>query len=59
GARGRGPRRPRRGGRWRTPAARAGLVGRLRATPKHVSPDPAGTGGAAEPKQVAPDPAVT
>jgi len=34
---------PRRGSRWRQPAARAGLVWRLRAKPKPVTPDPAET----------------
>ena len=41
--RGRCPRSPRRGSRWRQPAARAGLVWRLRAKPKLVTPDPAET----------------
>ena len=41
GRRGRCPRSPRRGNRWRQPAARAGLVWRLRAKQKPVTPDPA------------------
>jgi hypothetical protein len=36
---------PRRGSRWRQPAARAGLVWRLRAKPKAVTPGPAETWG--------------
>ena len=45
--RGRCPRSPRRGSRWHQPAARAGLVWRLRAKPKLVTPDPAETWGCA------------
>ena len=39
--RGRCPRSPCRGSRWRQPAVRAGLVWRLRAKPKPVTPDSA------------------
>ena len=40
GEQGRCPRSARRGSRWRQPAARAGLVWRLRTKPRPVAPDP-------------------